>query len=574
MPRIGDEFFDLSKLTPHELSSLPNDAFAHALESLLRLNATDRREAQLLRYIPASSRAWKIHESDARLKGVGGGNGSGKTETSLIEPIAMACGVFPDVLRDKFMKKFRGPIAVRVVVQSLTTTLDNVILPKLQWWKWTGVDLPGGDRGHWGWIPKMCLIDGSWKKSWQNEIRTLKILCRNPENLDEVIGESTIQFMSHDQNPADAASGDFHYILLDEPPKLPMFRECQARTMRVKGTIILAMTWPDDPTIPVDWIFDEIYEKGQPGPNKDPNVEWFELWTEENKNLDQGSVAVQASQWSETTKSVRLYGQPIRFSNRIHPLFTDVQQIWSVAAGRNVIPVDGRCPYTGSIDLIPYCHVQEFDVNPNWPVIFVLDPHPRKPHMYSWFVIDPADDIWQIAEGQCDGDPVTLRQRVMDDEAMYRLRVVQRLMDPNMGASPASTQRNVTWQSELRDAQLICDLGDDSDVGRSRLNEYLKVDKRRLQPRFHVHPRCTQTIFQIKRYVWDNYRRQEERDLKQIARDKYDDYPTIIKYLFNFEPEFRSLNSGGETIRLGSGPFGPRREQMRGQRPEHHIDRR
>jgi hypothetical protein len=34
-----------------------------------------------------------------------------------------------------------------VTVESLTTTLEPIILPKLQWWKWTGVDRPGGDEG-------------------------------------------------------------------------------------------------------------------------------------------------------------------------------------------------------------------------------------------------------------------------------------------------------------------------------------------------------------------------------------------------------------------------------------------
>jgi hypothetical protein len=124
--------------------------------------------------------------------------------------------------------------------------------------------------------------------------------------------------------------------------------ENEARTMRVAGRLYLSMTWPDDPTIPVDWIFDHIYDKGSPGPNKAKDIDWFELWTTENRNLNQQAVANQMAQWDETTKAVRIKGQPIRFSNRIHPLFTDIPLVWSYQAGKVIVPENGKCPETGS----------------------------------------------------------------------------------------------------------------------------------------------------------------------------------------------------------------------------------
>jgi len=556
MPRIGDQFVDLSNVNERTLANLPAETFRYTLEQLLKLDAQDRREMQILRYEPPNPRTRNIFKSRARLMGIGGGNGSGKTTTALVKALALATGCLPDSVRDDLRPQFRGPINVRVIVQSLTTVLDQIILPKMMWWKWTGVDMPGGVKGHWGWIPKMCLVDGSWDRSYSKKNLTLTVLCRNPDNLDEVVGQSMIHFMSHEQAAQDAASGDFHIIVMDEPPKLAMFRESQARTMRVNGQIMLAMTWPDDPTIPVDWIFDEIYEPGQPGPSKNPDIDWFELWTEENTTLNQASVAEQAKKWSEDTKNVRLYGRPIRFSNRIHPLFTDVPMTWSVAANQNVFPIDGKCPVTGSSDLVPYCHVEEFDINPRWPTVFVIDPHPRKPHMFLWAQIDPSDDIWIAAEGALDADPVTLRQYVEDQERFYQFSVVaQRLIDPNMGASPSSSDREKTWQSEMEAAGLRCDLADDVDVGRKLINEYLKVDNRTRRPRLTIHTRCHQTVYQMKRYVWDNYRNQDERDLKTKPRDKYDDYPTMLKYLLNSGPSFRVLNGNGDIKKLMNSPF-------------------
>lgn len=530
------------------LKSLTDDDLTEAVRGLLALQDQDRRENQILFYRPASARAALVHKSRARIIGIGGGNGSSKTETALVELVALATGIVPHSCRADIIPKFRGPVQCRVVVESITTTLAPIILPKLQWWKWTGVSEHGGEKGHWGWIPKFCLKGGTWEKAWSEKNRMLTVLCRDPENPDRVLGESTFQFMSHDQDPSDFASGDFHHVLSDEPPRLAIWRENEARTMRVKGRQLLAMTWPDDPAIPVDWIYDEVYEKGVPGPMKSPDVDWFELWTTENVNLDQDSVRSQMNAWSETTRQVRIYGQPIRFSNRIHPLFTDAPQHWSYSAGRVVVPDDGQ---PAAADIVEFCHVVESTAARNWPCVFLIDPHPRKPHMFIWAQVDPNDDIEIVSEGEMDADPVELRDFVFHVEQSMGLRVSERLVDPNMGRSPASAKRNITWQDEFAAVGLNCSLADDSDVGRARLNEYLKPDDRTLRPRIVIHARCRNTIFQLKRYVWDNYRRADERDLKQQPNRKNDDYPTLLKYLMNSSPSFAILNYGAPVIHRG-----------------------
>ncbi len=473
---------------------------------------------------------------------------SSKTETVLAEIVALATGVLPDSIRKDLLPKFRGPVNCRVIVESITTTLENIILPKLQWWKWTGTDRPGGQRGHWGWIPKESLVKGDWDRSWSARLRTLTLVCRDPET-GKPMGHSSIQFMSHDQDPQTFASGDFHHVMLDEPPRLAIFRENQARTMRVNGTIYLAMTWPDDPSIPVDWIYDEIYDKGRPGPGKQPDIDWFELYTTDNVNLDQVAIAAQMDKWSETQKLVRIFGQPIRFSNRIHPLFTDAPQTWSFPAGEVIAPVDGKCPKTGSADIAEFCHVQEFEFNEGWPAVFLIDPHPRKPHMWLWVQVDPNDDWWVFAEGKLEQDAPEVSARVLEYEQTIGLHVAERIMDPNMGATPTA-KRDVTWQDEFRNAKLFCGLGDDSAVGRQRINQRLRPDPVMRRPRLIFHRRCRDAIYQMQRYVWQDYRHAEERDQKQLPRDKYDDFPTLLKYLANADPTFRALRHGGGAIHM------------------------
>jgi hypothetical protein len=438
-----------------------------------------------------------------------------------------------------------------VVVESLTTTLVPTILPKLQWFSWQGVDFPGGDKGHWGWIPKHCLIQGDWKKSWTERLRTLKLLYRDPDNPDKVIGVSSIQFMSYDQDPTDFASGDYHFVLHDEPPKYSIWRENRARVMRVDGTMMLAMTWPDDPAIPIEWIFDEVYDKGQPGANKDPNVEWINLFTTDNPNLNQSAVAERASQMSDGERQVRILGQPIRFTNRIHPLFTDQIRQWCWSCGKDVFANNHVCPKCSSVT-IDFVHVGQLPSERSWPCIYVLDPHPRKPHMMTWTQVTPNDDLEQIAELSVEGGPDEVKKEVDRVEAEFGWHQVRRLIDPNMGRSPSGSQREVTWQDDFDTVGIRCDLADDSEVGRSRLNDYLKPNKDTMQPRWRCDVRNVNTISQLKRYIWDDHKLGIDKDMKQKPRPKNDDFPTCAKYLMNSDPSFRTLKNLGKPFkRLG-----------------------
>lgn len=532
-----------------DLTALTDDEFKAKFGELLTLAQEERKSNQLLWYKPVSAVGTQIHESQARVLGIGGGNGSGKSELALLEVVMAATGAFPDALKHLAKQKWRGPINTRVVLESLTTTLYPVILPKLQHFKWSGVDQPGGERGHWGWIPKWCLIEGSWEKSWTDKLRTLRVLCRDPEDLERVVGESTITFMSKDQDPSDFASGDFHIIMHDEPPTLAIWRESEARTMRVAGRLLVAMTWPDDPAIPVEWIFDEIYE---PGMAKERGIEWFNIYTTDNANLDQRAVAEQANAWSTETRNVRLYGQPIRFSNRVHPNFTEHTSTWCFTCGKTCIARENteslhtedrlRCENCGSIQVCEFNHVKEFAATDRWPCAFVIDPHPRKAHFMLWAMVDPSDDLWVIADLEVDGDPTDVRKATLNLESNLGLNVVHRIADPNMFLSPASSKRGVNWRDEFDAAGLLCSLADDSHVGRERLNQFFKPDAGRWQPRIHIHPRCAMTIRQLKRHVWQDRKLGSERALIQIPKDKDDDAPAALKYLMNENVSFRWLS--------------------------------
>ncbi len=556
----------LLELTSFEAATMSDEKFRETMLTMLNEQQRDRRENQLCYYTPASDKAMEIHRCESRIVGIGGGNGSGKTETAFVEMIMLATGIIPDSLSGvaAVRNKMRGPVKCRVICESLTTVLHPIMLPKLKYWEWSGISVPGGDKGHYGWVPRDCLLGGSWEKSWSEKLRMLTLHYRNPDNPSEIQGTSTIQFMSKDQDPSDFASGDFHLVMFDEPSTYAIWRENEARTMRVNGRLMLAMTWPDDPAIAVDWIFTEIYDKAQPGPNKKKGVDWFNIWTTENKNLDQGAVAAQAESWSDAVRDVRIYGKPIRFSNRIHALFTPNSDWWCFPCGRVISPMDGKCT-CGSQDILAFTHVQPFEARPAWPTVWVLDPHPRKPHCFAWIQISPDDDWWMIREGMEEGGPEAVRKHVDAVEAELGLGIAMRLIDPNMGRSPSSATRGIVWQDEFDNVGLVTDLADSSDVGRTRVNEMLTPDAGSRRPRLMMHSTCTTAIYQMTRFVWDDYRQALEKDIKQKPKQKNDDFPAIWRYLANAEPTFRSLTAGTQVVHRSrdAGAHASRRQVVR-----------
>ena len=48
-------------------------------------------------------------------------------------------------------------------------------------------------------------------------------------------------------------------------------------------------------------------------------------------------------------------------------------------------------------------------------------------------------------------------------------------------------------------------------------------------------------ILQMKRFMWDDHKRQLDKDAKQTTKKKLDDFPALLRYLANWEPTSHSL---------------------------------
>jgi hypothetical protein len=173
--------------------------------------------------------------------------------------------------------------------------------------------------------------------------------------------------------------------------------------------------------------------------------------------------------------------------------------------------------------------------------------------MLIWVQVTPDDDLQQVAELEIDGSPEEVASQVFELESEHGWKSVSRLMDPNMGRSPSSSDRETTWQDAFERVGLTYDLSDDGEVGRKTINTYLRPDQDTLSPRIKIDERCTKTIQQFKRYSWDDHKKGLEKDQKQRAKQKFDDYPTLWKYILNSNPSFRNLKLVGRPVAMRHG---------------------
>ena len=459
-------------------------------------------------------------------------------------------GIVPLSLQNDYpTNKLRPPIRARLVCTSLTSVWDAVIKPKLQFWQWSGRGRPGhGSNGHWGWIPPEMLIKGSWIESWSEKNRILTL-----------VNGSTLQIMSYDQDLSQFPGGSFHVIMHDEGPPAAIYRENRLRTLDTAGRLYIAMTPPDDEAAAWDaaWVYDELYQKGLPGPDKNPTIDSFTLFTEKNRILDQGTIAEIAEGLTPDQREVRLHGRFLHLGGRIYPTYTHSPRLWCHGCNDTILTRDheGRCHVCQSINVHEYCNlIDPFEIAYRWPCAMFLDPHPRKPHCISWFVVSPADDLIQVAEMEIDKEPKLVWEAIQRLERQYRLQVYRRYMDPNMALAPSTSAKLIqsTVRDEFDKVGLRMALADDTrDTARVKIRSWLHPDSKTNVPRLRFFRGCKRTDWQMQRYSWDEWTRysRDSKDPKPKPREKNDDFPTLLGYAANANLTFHGLRQSSQVIR-------------------------
>lgn len=518
---------------------------------LLETQEVDQQTCALSYYTPMNPMAEPVHYSIAKERVVAGGNRSAKTETALVELMIAATGHIPMALEKQYPReKLNPPGRFRVACRSLTSTLEMVIKPKLRYDVWSGEGNPGSGRGHWGWIPKRCLVGGSWEKAYSEKYRTLKVRVDTDWVGSDGFkwskgGISTIQFLGYDNEPSEYSGASLHGILHDELPPSDIYRENKMRVLDTNGWILTAFTPPDEPGAQagdVAWFYDTVYLPGIAGVGKDPRIDSFTLWTEKNRVLDPTTVETIARGLTEEQRQARLYGAFLHLSGVVYPLFAQHPTWWCFKCHRKAI--SQQCVHCGGDDTETFCHVTEaYEWPKTWPIIFVIDPHPRKADACGWFALTPSDGVVMIGEMDAEGDASDVVGQITEWEREHHVAPVRRLMDPNM-ATQTNDRLERGWNMRMAYDRvgLRCDMANDSiPVGIQNVNELLKPDPFTREPRFSTLPQNRKFIHGMTHWSWGEWARAGEREPKESVRDRFKDYPDLLRYAANDLPTYRGL---------------------------------
>ena len=528
-------------------------------DQMAQLVQDDRKRTQLAYYKLANPMAARVHETMAREVAIVGGNRSSKTDTMMAELAIRMTGHVPLSLQGRYpMDKLAAlPIRARVVCNSLTDTLEPVIKPKLRWDQWNGVGDPDEGRGHWGWIPQHCLKGGTWEKSYSEKYRTLSVNVDNFWTGSEgqtcsVRGTSTCQFLSYDQDLSAFSGSSMHWIGHDELPPSDIYRENRLRTLDVKGRIYTAFTPPDEigmSRADVSWFYDEVYERGL---RTEPGFETIRLFTEQNAILDAKAIADLMLTLTDEQREVRLHGEFLHLTGVIYSLFTRGQATWCFKCVKRTTPISGTCVTCKGDEIENFTHVIEpHPIPTNWPIVMVIDPHPRKKDAIGWFAVTPSDDVVMVAEAEADGTATDVRRVIDDVETRLKLFVRKRLMDPNIATETNDKiQKGWTIRRAYDEAGIRCDLANDEiNAGIQNVSELLKPDRKTRRPRLRVFSTCQKFIYGMSHWSWDEHVRTGDKEPKEKVRDKAKDFPDLIRYLANDRPTYRKYALGAQIVR-------------------------
>lgn len=169
-----------------------------------------------------------FHSDERSWKLLIGGNRSGKTVSNVVECIWRLTKKHPF---RPHLNELEGPVRGRMSVVNFNDGLYKIVLPLFKQW-----------------VPVGELIDRSWEKSYDKQMRVLTLA-----------NGSFIEFMSYDQDLDAFAGTSRHFCSFDEEPPRSIFNECMMRLVDTDGDWWISMT----PVEGLTWIFSELYEKSE-----------------------------------------------------------------------------------------------------------------------------------------------------------------------------------------------------------------------------------------------------------------------------------------------------------------------
>lgn len=253
----------------------PDDELDKVLSELEE--ATKDMESE---YVPHDKQK-QFHCALQKIRGVFGGNRSGKTEMGALEARFHSTGDYPEWY--PMEGRFSGPTRGRIIVTDYKKGANEVLEPKIT--KWFAKEM----------IQKIERFQG----------HIVKLFIRHKTG-----GISTIDVMTHEQDSMAFEGWSGHWAWFDEPPPRELFVATMRGLIDFRGRAWLTLTPISEP-----WLFDAIV--GQAGDRV-----WFvTVDIRDNPYLSEREIAdFEASLLPEEVEA-RIHGKFIHLAGRIYKEF-------------------------------------------------------------------------------------------------------------------------------------------------------------------------------------------------------------------------------------------------------------
>ncbi len=354
-------------------------------------------------------------------------------------------------------------------------------------------------------IPKKALKEvgeskeEAWEKSWDNKYHILYLK-----------GGTTLDFMSYDQDLSKSESIELDGVWADEEMPEDIYNAVLARLISRQGYLWITVT----PMYKMSWAMKFL-------DTPETNIDVFQFHVRDNPYISGKMIDELAQNWSEHEKVARLDGKFMEFQGLVYK------------------------------ELRPDIHLIDHDEpKTTYPVVFALDPHPRKATVGGWAYVTPKGDVVFFDEIEVKASARDTVYAIRDKEAAHGSKTMLRLIDP---ASKAQGSDLISYGTdtlqEFEKEGMFFTLADNSEAGYNAVHEYLTWNPN-LPVGLMNRPQCffTRNVpkiwYGMTHLLWDEWNmRKSLRDDKERVRDYKKDYPDIVRYVLAMRPTYRSFSN-------------------------------
>lgn len=464
------------------------------LERLARLEEAERFRKKHFGgegYIPNPAQL-RAHKKVAKTILYTGGNRAGKSTFGAQELYFHLTKKYPDYFPKE--RRFEGPVKCAISCTEFPI-VTRVIEPKIV------AVLPSGSY--------------RMKKTAQGYVSRI-----------EYEDGSTIDVLTLEMKNEAYESADWDFVWCDEPQSQTKYYAMRRGLIDRQGQMVITFTPLTEP-----WMHDELISKADEVRIAVVTADIRENLFDVSGNPILNADAVQEFEDSlpDDLKETRARGHFFHLRGRIYQEFGDCHQI------------DTKYEYPD-------------------PVIAVCDPHDRLPHHVIWAYVDRTDDVFVDYELEFRGELPDLARKILAVEKMKGYNVKKRIIDPNFGLKPSKPGVITTVKQELGvHGAYFYEGNDDVELGHMLVREALHYNTKKPvtavnKPKLYFNKLVIKTIRSMKNLQYEEWKgvTRDERDPKEIPKQKETHGADCVRYLLASKPTYRSLTRSRESEPEGS----------------------